>query len=98
MEFTKEIKQNWLKALKSGKYKQLCSGQYVDSNKHCCLAVYGEINKIRFEDTVNYFYKFLGVEKYNNLISTNDKDYNSKSYKFDYSNVIPLIEALPTVD
>jgi len=54
MKFTKEIKENWLKNLKSGKYNQGFTALVVDENNnnlsentdeekfHCCLGVLGD--------------------------------------------------------
>lgn len=72
--------------------------------KHCCIGVLGEIHpnlNNSDEDTATSKcpYEFLnntiGKDATKKLYSINDKDINNKSYKPDYSNVIPFIEELP---
>ena len=107
-KFTQEVKDNWLNALKSGNYKQgygSLEGKINNEVRHCCIGVLGDIHP----ELSNYGseacpYKFLeetvGEASVNNLWERND-DYGIKrfgrpeDYKDDYSNVIPLIEALP---
>lgn len=43
MKFTKKIKEDWLNALKSGKFKQ-GFGELVSGDRHCCIGVLGEIH------------------------------------------------------
>lgn len=111
MKFTKEIKEAWLEALKSGKYTQ-AKGTLVriletsDSLAgHCCIGVLGEITEgldndapIKASRKVTNPYRFLndniGSMKTSDLFKTNDNTYDK--CKPDYSNVIPLIESLPT--
>lgn len=104
MEFTQEIKDNWLEALKSGKYTQ---GYFrlQHKNKFCCIGVLGDITDglnndfLSAESSCNP-YKFLGdtigKKPTEELHITNDKMAHvvNHEYKDDYSNVIPLIEAL----
>lgn len=43
LKFTKEIKEKWLNALKSGEYKQV-QGKLRTNFGHCCLGVLAEIH------------------------------------------------------
>lgn len=38
-----EIKKKWCEALRSGDYKQCCSGQLRDNKSYCCLGVLCDI-------------------------------------------------------
>lgn len=90
MEFTKEIKDRWLIALKSGKYIQLQNNyKNKENNEYCCLAVLDEIT-----DKLIYWSEFNNLEDRGlaKLIELNDK--TNPNFKADYSNVIPFIERL----
>lgn len=110
MEFTKKIKTDWLNALKSGKYnKGRFSLKRVNDNviQHCCLGVlcevipelsispagYNVVENNQITDGYLPLSKLLGRHHINNLYTINDR-YNNDNY----SHVIPLIEAIPTVD
>lgn len=106
-KFTQEIKDAWITALKSGKYKQ----GYVeleDCDRHCCIGVLGAItpgldNTIpQIEDIGNNPYNFLnntiGKENTQKLYFTNDNGKRVKDYEHDYSNVLALVEALPVTE
>lgn len=112
MKFTEEIKQNWLNALKSGKYKQGYTRLRQQGGRYCCLGVLADITPGLSIDASGYssgadscVYQFLGacgISDYH-LYRTNDSYApggleRPEGYKDDYSNVIPLIEALPTAD
>lgn len=108
MQFTKEIKEKWLIALKSGDYKRN-KGSLENDNKNCCLGVLGkelgfEITKdgLKFKDEEkdsNILYPKL-VSLLNNTIQWNLANANDERDKSDlsYNCVIPLIEQLETVD
>lgn len=90
-KFTKEVKENWLKTLKSGEYTQ-ARQWYEKDGAMCCLAVFDKVtekkvdwNQIRIDDEL-----FAGK-----LIEINDEE---EGFKGDYSNVIPFIEKLDTVE
>lgn len=55
----KKIKKLWLKALRSGKYKQAMHTLKNNNNEYCCLGVlcdiYAKINKKKGFDKHNYF-------------------------------------------
>lgn len=109
MKFTAEIKENWLNALKSGKYKQGFGRLYnpID-NTHCCIGVLGEVteglsckdslSENSSENPYTFLRQTIVKDKTGVLWSTNDSgefdDHIQKAR--DYSNVIPLIESLPT--
>lgn len=106
MKFTQEIKDNWLKALKSGEYIQgTACLQYLDPkdgiHKHCCIGVLGDIHPDLINDAMIGIdknpYEFLknsiGPEITSELWKTNDGKYDENMS--DYLNVIPLIESLP---
>jgi hypothetical protein len=110
--FTKELKDNWLKALRSGDYEQFNDKlKNSDNNKQmCCLGVLADIhpniriskngeNCIVRNKKVSYD-PFDEMKIHNgcpaHLASRNDNSY--RDGKRDYSEVIPLIETLPTID
>jgi len=108
LKFTKELKENWLNALKSGIFKQE-PGQLKTSHGHCCLGVLAEIHpnlSIDSDGKSCVFYgKVEGYEPFEKILTrkTVNKLYqeNDNSYRDgveDFSKVIPLIEKLPTVD
>tara|TARA_R110000868_G_scaffold1729_2_gene13869 strand:- start:1789 stop:2079 length:291 start_codon:yes stop_codon:yes gene_type:complete len=96
MKFTKEIKEKWLKAMKSGQYKQGFGKLYDEGNNtYCALGVLDKVLNMKLGDSYNYSFS-------NKIWGAND----NRKYKFfgifglktDYSNVIPVIEQLPTED
>lgn len=105
-KFTKEIKDNWLTALKSGKFTQGFGQLEYDFN-YCCIGVLGFIteglsNDSGFVEKTNpwqFLELAIGVPATDMLWKTNDGHYNPELKKLgSYLNVIPLIEALPTQD
>jgi hypothetical protein len=86
MEFTQEIKDKWLIALKSGKYTQI-KKCFISNQGHCCLAVLAE------EVCEGNYPDFLPFQYRQDLIHLNDDTFDEN--KPDYSNVISLIETLP---
>lgn len=100
-KFTQEIKDNWLKNLKSGQFIQ---GQfYLENNgRHCCIGVLGctiegldnnlDVDELNLTNPYNFLIKTIGERALMELYVANDKE---GLIKPDYSNVIPLIEALP---
>ena len=119
LEFTKELKDKWIKALESGEYTQgfgaLVKNKEISisgKTEHCCLGVLGDIhpgleNKVHgFEKKENISaYKFLdsAVSEHVRcrLVDVNDADEHNAiegRYKQDYSNVLPIIRELKTVD
>ena len=106
-KFTPEIKNEWIKALKSKKYTQGFGSliEETESNKvyHCCIGVLGEIHpdlsndlsKSNNKDTYGFLYD-NGIDT-KTLYSKNDnKSYTLGFLKRDYSNIIDYIEKLPT--
>lgn len=106
--FTKEIKDKWITALKSGNFTQV-QGRYksIDYKRHCCIAVLAET--VFKPDDSNLVWQTLTTIPYdsdrgnnngyalkNRLVEINDAE--SDDFKPDYSNVIPFIETLSTVD
>lgn len=53
-----ELKQQWLEALRSGKYEQgqsnLCSISYRGGFEHCCLGVLAEVYGRKRSDLINH--------------------------------------------
>lgn len=102
MEFTKEIKTKWLDALKSGKYKQIQRG-FKKNGGHCCLGVLDDLIISENNGNLNAVWPLLGtipnhdegVSITTYLVQLNDA---KRLVKPDYSNVIPFIEKLETVD
>ena len=107
MKFTKEIKENWLKALKSGDYTQ-GTGCLLSDGKHCCIGVLCDIlpnmsihengEWIDGDSDVGYesLVPMINGQIMGNLATKNDTTIDFA--KRDYSNVIPMIEALETKD
>lgn len=110
--FTKELKENWLKALRSGKYTQYANKLRNPKNhsEMCCLGVLADIHpnlrisKEGYDCVLGNQYKFY--HPFNDMgIRANCKvelaQINDISYFYgirDYSKVIPLIEQLETID
>lgn len=108
LKFTKELKENWLNALKSGDYKQV--PQQLKTNfGHCCLGVLAEIHPdLQISESgqnclinnveVSYapFKVLLSQKVFYTLYIENDNSYDRGIE--DFSTVIPLIEELQTVD
>ena len=114
MKLTKQIKQNWIDACESGKFiqgtGQLRNNEDIwAKNKatHCCLGVLAVcMNKViddwgmsllKDEGGYQFFYNLLGEAATSNLMSRNDSLIVNGNPR-DYSNVLPIIKALPTID
>ncbi len=102
LQFTKEIKNNWLNNLKSGNFTQAFKC-FHGNGTHCCIAVLDETikNHPEYNENKSQAFDILRDVKLGTtgiLISTNDDSEYIITGKTDYSNVIPLIEALPTID
>jgi len=108
---TKQLKEDWLAALKSGKYRQ---GKVVlredDKKEHCCLGVLAEIHPewsissngeecvIKGElKSYEPFEDLLGPSTVGILYTKNDFSYKHDK-KRHFESVIPIIEQLPTID
>lgn len=98
-EFTQEIKDQWLDALKSGKYIQgKVHLEYIENEtnikKHCCIGVLGCILGMnnKTDEPYKYLEKNIGKFIMSKLYRLNDETYNPN--KPDYSTVIPLIQKL----
>jgi len=110
LQFTKEIKEKWLNALKSGEYKhgtkQLIFN-FENVTTHCCLGVLAEIHP---ELSLNKFGDCLyegnhdGYQVFKDMFGSNNTEIlwkvndNEKQKAKGYNRVIPIIEQLPTVD
>lgn len=112
-KLTKQLKEDWLKALKSGEYEQF--GRKLrnpDNHKQCCyLGVLAIIHPNIEISTDGTYCTVEGNDKqyepFNemgihlgckiDLTNVNDNSYHHDNIR-DYSKVIPLIEQLPTVD
>lgn len=110
---TRELKEKWLEALKSGKYIQ-GSGQLTvrktNITKHCCLAVLGEIcnleinnNGIVFIEDESNRNEYEGIYPSLNKHLTKSQmnmlvSYNDAGADGKYTAVIPIIEKIETVD
>lgn len=109
IQFTKEVKENWLANLRSGKYKQgFCNLHNPADNSFCCIGVLGDctddLDNSKEEEVGCHPYAFL-KDNINKSVASHIWEMNDDSqyrdnpdYPCDYSNVIPLIESLPTVD
>ncbi len=104
MQFTQEIKDKWLNALKSGEYQQF-NGQLRNNGNYkqmCCIGVLCNIlNELIDESGCDNINKDI-YQQLNNAISSDKTDElwltNDNSYDAgvrDYSAVIPIIEQLP---
>ena len=64
-----ELKQKWLKALRSGRYKQV-KGTLHNENGYCCLGVLASVSKMGRWEELSYSttggkrYKFVPFKKY----------------------------------
>ena len=104
-KFTQEVKDEWVKALESGRYTQgFTNMKYKDrknKTRHCCIGVLGEIYpELHNEDTSverkECAYDFLdrnGIE-FQDIWKVNDK-IDTQPEDLDYSNVIETIKNLP---
>lgn len=85
LKFTKELKEEWIAALKSGKYVQgkvdlIKTEEGV--TKHCCLGVLGEIHPELSNDLLQPYEFIRGTisnETCLNLYQTNDSTYDPKN-------------------
>lgn len=103
LKFTQEVKDKWLEALKSGDYKQgFVHLHNALENTYCCIGVLATITEglecsgyaPQAVCPYNFLNQSIGRGNTDRLWGINDSEkYNSK-YPCDYSNVIPLIEAL----
>lgn len=105
MKFTQEIKDKWLKALKSGEYEQF-NGQLRNPENHkqcCCIGVLCNVlNEPINEVGMDNLNKDIYEQLHNNITAQlteklwriNDKSYEENDVR-DYSEVIPIIEQLP---
>ena len=60
MSFSTELKDKWIEALSSDKFKQGKSGLFNSStNSHCCLGVLCEVLKIQNIPTDTHFNRYL---------------------------------------
>lgn len=97
-KFTQEIKNKWLKALKSGEYTQckvdLEKVDYDGKKSHCCIGVLGCILGLnnKSNEPYDFLLENIGYNKLTEIWRLNDKTFNKN--KRDYSNVIPLIKTL----
>jgi hypothetical protein len=112
-KFTKELKEAWLEALRSGKYTQY-GGKLMNPdnpNEMCCLGVLSTLlpNVSITNDGYNCILddEEVAYEPFNKMgLHQGDEKYNlahnnDKSYSKgvrDFSVVIPIIETIPTVD
>lgn len=113
VKFTQEIKDNWLANLKSGEYVQGFNAlvKYdddLDKPVYCCIGVLGNCTKglsnellnlsIKDADPYIFLKNTIGKLETQDLYLTNDNNNYQLTGKRDYSNVIPLIEALPVTE
>lgn len=110
LKFTKEIKENWLAALKSGEYIQgdgrLRITDIDGVCKHCCLGVLASIHPELSIDSDGYGCIFnddnTGYVAFESLLNSDIVDeiwqVNDRKSDGKYTAVIPLIEAIPTED
>ena len=107
-KFTQEIKDNWIKALESGNYKQGYAKLHNRvTETFCCIGVLGDVCDFLNNDTTgdnptlsyNFLEATIGDVKTKELWRTNDnfqigRNLRPDDYKDDYSNVIGLIKEL----
>lgn len=105
-KFTQEVKDKWLKALKSGDYTQYHGAlSDIDNKQFCCIGVLGEIidgYSGNEESVCNNIAKnpydilndspVINMEGCNKIWECNDNTFDENQP--DFSNVIPLIETL----
>lgn len=102
IKFTQEIKDKWLKALKSGKYiqtdTQLERWDFDNKKLHCCIGVLGDILGMdnKTDEPYDFLISNLGNEKMTSIYRMNDSTFDID--KPDYSNVIPYIKTLEVIE
>ncbi len=102
-KFTQEIKDKWVEALESGKYKQ----GYVQlhnktDNTFCCIGVLGDVCDFltnKKSEPYNFLHNAVGEDVTSILWRENDtmnhfRTERPKGYKDDYSNVLEMVKAL----
>ena len=104
MQFTKEVKQKWIDALESGQYHQsqaTYGDPYKTGNKKCCLNVLDTVASEMNGNKPQDIWKSLEDTNEKGIIGTlvviNDTELK-EGQKLDYSNVLPLIRELKTID
>lgn len=102
MKLTKQIKEDWLKALKSGEYVQgRTLFENKETNKFCCLGV---LCKVIGKPTT--LEKFGGISNWKDVVIILGKQglhlelaiKNDANCDGKFTAVIPMIEQLKTVD
>lgn len=101
LKFTQEVKDNWLEALKSGKFKQgFVTLHNAINDTYCCIGVLGEITEgllcseiDKTKSPYHFLRDTIGKEQTDLLWKTNDAKHRENTTR-DYSNVIQLIETL----
>ena len=112
LKFTKEIKDKWLRALRSGRYKRATGQLFISkisngnkTHRYCCIGVLGKIHPGLSYDDIKATeerdpYGFLNfnfnADLTDELITKNDMIGEDKDSG--YSCVIPIIEELETFD
>jgi hypothetical protein len=71
----KDIKQKWVKALRSGRYKQ-CTEELCNGTGYCCLGVLAQISGSKKDDIFNF------LKRMNNKDYRLSKDAELLSNKF----------------
>lgn len=112
MEFTREVKEKWLDALRSGRYVR-GTGRLIildgdtGQTKHCCLGVLADMlgmgyksSGARVSDMLPYNYRpfvdMLGEAVTNELWKINDSLHEENSSG--YEMVIPIVESIRCSD
>lgn len=113
-KLTKQLKEDWLKALKSGDFEQFAGTLRNPNNfkQCCCLGVLASIHPdIEIDDSyeegacviegkiLKYFpFNEMGIHDVNNSDLVRENDTSYYEGIRDYSTVIPLIEQLKAVN
>ena len=89
-KFTKELKNKWLAALRSGEYKQgqdyLCKINKDGSREYCCLGVLAEVSEL-------YDKRDIGGPGEIGYVPKDHSDYNGEMLVFDNNdNILSPIE------
>lgn len=103
IQFTKEIKNKWLEALRSGKYKKGSGRLRDEKNNYCCLGVLCDIMPTLKIDKSGYSGWIGGYQVFNDMFGSSEITdrlvfANDNSYAGDYRHTIPIVEELKTID
>ena len=102
MEFTREVKEKWLDALRSGRYVRgtgrLSRWDGDGQTRHCCLGVLADVLGIDYNPSGDNYRPFVDMigEATNELWRKNDSIPERSNSGYDM--VIPVVESIRCSD